>query len=296
MKVFYCSIIQNRLAEARANYPIVKEYLKPNAMVIVDGGSTDGTIEFLDSLGIIVIHRTFDGDFIQQRNVYMTALKDMVEDGDILAVSDSDEFFSVDLLRDMREIAGRAFEDDYNFIRVRANDKWVDRNGEMLSKGFSDFWKPLIAIWEPGGEYIGAKGKPIHEELYFPSGRRAMVLEDECRYFYTHRKQYGITWPRALRNFYISGVGPDGQAIPYWQSFVDLLASYGMMNWPEVERRFAQGNLPNEIKTWLIEYRGAPYEEVRDCFLAYFVWWCAEEMPPDLLPQYASEIEKIHGG
>lgn len=277
MRAWYCSLVRNRLAEARANYTAVARHLQPDGMIIVDGGSTDGTREFVATLpDTMVIDHPFV-DFVESRNLYMQALDELAQDGDLLVVSDSDEFLSPNLLRDARDIAHQAYANDRNLIRIRVRDEFVDDSGRVVSSCLGDWWKPLLAVFESGGRYVGIGGRPIHEELHFPSGRRFMTLDDHGeRYVYVHRRRQGDVWLRAARNFILSGVGPDGIPVPYWEEFVHLLRAHGMRTWPDVEEQFITGRLPDAIKQWLYDHRDAPFCEVRDAYKAY-VWLHPEQ-------------------
>ncbi len=296
MKIFYACITLNRLPELAKNLPVIEEHLRPDYYVVIDGGSTDGSVEFLEKFpGMILLVNQF-GDFVSQRNLYLDVVEKLAEPGDILVVSDTDEFIQPPTLEILRSVAEQALDEiDCNLIRIRCRSEWTDKTGKVVRATLDDFFKPLIAVWEPGGRYVGAGGTPIHEELFFPSGRRFYDLPDENgTYVYHHVKRIGVTFPRALRNLFFSPYGPDGVRVPYWEDFRDMLIRNGMKTWPEIESRFESGQISDEIKDWLVQHRNDPYSEVKSSFKAFFIWYHPELMPLELRDEYKIDLIEVH--
>jgi len=296
MRTFFCGLTQNRLTEIKVGYPQIKEFLQPDDMVVVDGGSTDGSIEFLKRLGVTLIEQPFR-DFVQQRTAYTDFLEESAEEGDLVVVSDTDEYIAPSLLQNLKNIAVEAWDKDANLLTIRCRSEWVDKHGNLLDATLDGFHKPLVALWEHGGKYKGvASDRPIHEELHFPSGRRFLQINDQNgMHIYVHRKRYGIQFARAIRNLYLSGIDPSGVIIPEWQEFKDLFTGQGFKTWPEVERYLKRGIIHSSIKHWLIERRYHPIGEVKNSFIGYFIYYHPDELPSELVPEYAEEIKKMHG-
>lgn len=295
MRTLFCGIVRNRLEEAQANYPVILKYLNPDYTFIVDGESTDGTQEYLKTLDISVISHPFL-DFVSQRNLYLDAVEEVADEGDLVVVADSDELFVPSTLEILRTVAPVAYDADANLIRIRCRSEWLNKQDQVVRATLDDYFKPLVALWEPGGRYIGAGRRPIHEELHFPSGRRFWDLDDQDgQYVYIHRKHVGVIYPRALRNLWFADLNPDGTYIPEWQTFRDLLAKYGMTTWQNVEQRFESGDVPEEVKTWLLDRRSNLSSEIRGAFKAFFLYWHTEQLPNELRPEYEKEIIEIHG-
>ena len=297
MRVYYACITFNRLPELARNIPVIQEYLQPDVTIVVDGGSTDGSVEFLTSVGVKVLTRRFT-DFVGQRNFYLDVVAHLARPGDLVVVSDTDEFIQPDTLEILREVAERAEEADCNLIRIRCRSEWTDKFGKVVRATLDDYSKPLVALWEPGGTYLGAGGRSIHEELHFPSGRRFFDLPDENgKYVYVHRKQIGVVYLRAFRNFFMADLDPSGAIVPanQWHEFRQLFFDREMETWPDVEAYLIKGDIDQGIKDWLTANRLHAVGEVRNSFKGYFVFCHPEEMPAELLPEYQDEILEIHG-
>lgn len=82
-------------------------------ILVVDGGSQDGTVPLLTEHGVQVVHRPFGLDFSEQRNFGTRQVL-----GDWIAVLDADEILSVPLLGGLRTILRAAQESEIDCIGV----------------------------------------------------------------------------------------------------------------------------------------------------------------------------------
>ncbi len=82
-------------------------------IVVVDGGSMDGTAQRLERLGVRVITRTFEGDFAAQRNAAIDACR-----ARWVVEIDADEALSVPLGRGLRLICENADRDGVDCIGI----------------------------------------------------------------------------------------------------------------------------------------------------------------------------------
>lgn len=76
----------------------IKDYV--DEIVVIDGGSTDKTVEICESFGAKVYHRKFDMDFATQRNYSL----DMCTHDNVLVI-DADEYCSDDILKSLNALA-----------------------------------------------------------------------------------------------------------------------------------------------------------------------------------------------
>lgn len=314
IRTYYCQMETNRIRTVKPNLERAFEYF--DKFLIVDGGSTDGTVEWLEKQPKVdLIRFKWCDDFPKSRNQYLKRLEEirMPDEISIVCVADDDEFYSESLMKNIRALAEQMITNGYNQLTVRCRSATLDRNWKRVSESLDDFWKPLIFIWEPGMHYEDP-GHVVHETLIVPSGVHSIRVHDfagtEQEMLYEHIKQEGINWVRGLRNFYTCGGGhnlKDKQ--PLWRPFRELISKHVQFDtWADVENYFSKGNIAQEIKDWFIQHRldGLPsydskYTEIREGFLTYFIWFRPEELPAELIEQdkdymdYVAEIERIHG-
>lgn len=324
LKFYFCQMVTNRLEMMR--YNIERAYPYFDQFVIVDGGSTDGTIEWLEQQDKVdIVHFKWCDDFPRSRNQYLKRVGELREENEvsICCVADDDEFYSLFLMGNLKLITEQVLKNNYNQLAVRCRSVSVDREGTRVWESLDNFWKPLLFKWEEGIHYADTR---LHESLIQPSGMRQTRANDfadtDREVLYEHIKQENVIWPRGMRNFYTYGGGPNlGKRQALWTPFRELLRRAGdFENWIAVEAYLEQGNIAQEIKDWFIKYRlegtptedhGIPHEgrqehydgasEIRECFLTYFVWFHPDELPLEIVASdkdfkdYAHEAKKIHG-
>lgn len=314
IKTYFCQMVTNRIDTMLPNLERAFPYF--DQFVIVDGGSTDGSVEWLrDQPKVDLVEFKWCDDFPKSRNQYFKRIGELREEDEIsiCCVADDDEFFSDFLMKNIKQLAQEIVTLRYNTMSVRCRVVTLAHNWNRIEERLSDFWKPLIFVWEPGIHYEDP-GHVVHETLIIPSGNREVKANDfadtDREIVYEHVKREGINWVRGIRNFYTCGGGhnlKDGQ--PLWRPFREMLSRHvDFETWPEVEKYFEKGNIAQEIKDWFVKYRkhGLPsydsqYTEVREGFLTYFIWHHPEELPGELLEEdkdymdYEAEAKRIHG-
>jgi hypothetical protein len=177
-----------------------------------------------------------------------------------------------------------AFDANYNQMNLRCKDITLDSEGSTVKEELTDFYKPLLHLWEPGMRYA----QPIHEALQTPSGANQVCLDiyhDPVDwYFYEHRKVQGQVWERAVRNFFIGEgfhTSPGNKKI--WSEFHETIGDFP--TYIEFIAYLKKGNIAQEIKDFFIKYKdyGMPsnepcYTEIRELYLTYFELYHPEEL------------------
>jgi len=322
MKTYFCQMVVNRLEMMRFNLEHAFPYF--DHFVIVDGGSTDGSVEWLkEQPKVSLVEFKWCDNFPKSRNQYLIRVGELREPDEVslCCVADDDEFYSEYLMQNIHNAGALMLSQGANQMAIRCRSVSLGRDNSRVWENLDNFWKPLIFFWEPGIHYADSV---LHETLIPPSGVRPMQVEDAANtnqeVLYEHIKRENIIWPRGFRNFYTFGGGPNlGENQALWRPFRALLAEIGSFeNWIAVEEYLVKGNVDQRLKDWFIKYRldgtseygiehegrKVPYDgasEVREAFLTYFVWYHPEELPKELLEtdraykDYATEAKKIHG-
>ncbi len=324
IKTYFCQMVTNRLEMMQAN--IERAYPYFDQFIIVDGGSTDGTVEWLkEQEKVDLVEFKWCDNFPLSRNQYINRVGELREPNEIslCCVADDDEFYSHFLMEHIKDVGQQLHGHNLNQLAIRCRSVSIDREGNRVWESLDDYWKALIFLWEEGLCYADTQ---LHEVLAPPSGMRQTrcdALEDtERETLYEHIKQENVIWPRGMRNFYTFGGGPNlGEKQAHWRPFREMLARAGdFENWTEVEAYLEAGNITQELKDWFVKHRlegtspadhGIEHDarqdaydgasEIRECFLTYFVWFHPEELPEELLEKdknykdYATEARKING-
>ena len=185
----------------------------------------------------------FRDNLPEMRNVYLEVAKGM--GADWICVSDPDELYSEELVKNLRTLIERHDILGFNLLPVHARDQfdnveWLDRL-DLLKEtpgGYreTEFWKPLLIFKvSPDVHYEGVgRLKNVHEMLSTSKGWKSARLPTE--YYYVHHKSAFKIWRNAARNMFIGGGGDNvGDLNPFWKPLKEILASHQIFTWPQFE-------------------------------------------------------------
>jgi hypothetical protein len=169
-------------------------------MVIVDGGSRDATREIAASFGAQVIDRPFDGDFAQQRNVGLRAIRTPW-----VLILDADETLSPELPAILDHVAGSGHVDGV-FIHL------LNRLDEEASPWF---WPDRHLRFFRSGHLMTGR---IHERI---TGFRRLAYLPLSGPFILHHKTLAQQWDREKQYYEIDPTyysSQDAERIKRWGS------------------------------------------------------------------------------
>ncbi|MBI4697843.1 MAG: glycosyltransferase [Nitrospirae bacterium] len=152
MKISVSIITMNELHNLRR---AVSSCTFADEIVIVDGGSTDGTIDFLGKQDrVVLIEHPWENDFGKQRQVSLEKCT-----GDWVIRIDSDEVFSKEFEENIRAVLG-SVTSDVSGCRIRQCN--LIGNEKYYSRMYDDF-EAMPRIWRnlPGIRWEGV----VHEIL-----------------------------------------------------------------------------------------------------------------------------------
>ena len=205
-------------------------------------------------------------DMPAMRNAYLVEAKEI--GADWVCVSDPDELYSEELVKNLRHLIEEADSLGYNLLPVHCVDQfdnveWLDELDKLKETpgGYreTDFWKPLLIFKVyPDTHYegVGAK-KNVHEMLKSSTEMKARNLPKE--YPYVHHKSALRIWRNAARNMFIGGGGDNvGDLNPHWKSLREICSSLKIDTWPDFEAQVKTGFEDPRFTEWLFKALQAP--------------------------------------
>ncbi len=269
--ITYVCVTQDRLDNNKRNLPIILPYV--DRVVIIDGGSQDGTVEYLKSLGpkVEVFHRPWDDSFANQYNEYLKHIK-----AGWVLLCDDDEVPSEQLLLLLRSCVEKSENGTkFDHVEFRANDvTYVEGDWEnRVDNGPCEYYRKIFFKWNPNLRYT----VHLHQAL---QGLRGPVAK--CKEHYYHIKSTKDELRNACRNYFISGEWPshpveEGIKTPEWNEMKQLIAThhFGDGLFSNLNGLMVSGKVCQEFKDWAEKYRthnegvdGESSGELR-CFAKY---------------------------
>lgn len=269
MKVTYVMVFLNRLANlkkaVRHHAPHV------DRTIIVDGGSTDGSIEWLTSdeckaMNVEVVHHAWRDNPPDSRNRY---LKEAGHEGWILALDD-DEYLEEPAIWSIKQIAEQAERDGASALAFNSHDIQTNEKGEVWEHK-SDYWNPLVLFKAgPRVVYHGA----THVGLQYQPGK---IMKTSWRYY--HIKTSMEQWIRGARNYWTTAAPASNTVDDKWKHFKSICKKYELTYFFEMAKLMQDGTVPKELEDWMIDNKDSDNSEVRSFFVSYFIFQHPEKNP-----------------
>lgn len=269
--IAYCLCHWNRLKKLQKVIRLTAPHV--DKTIVVDGGSTDGSLEWLNSkecqeLNVETIIRPWDDSPPAARNTYLEAAQR--SGADWVLVTDDDEYLEEPALFTLRQTIKEAAEKEITLIRFNAHDIQTTDSGSVWENK-SSYWNPMCFRMGPTVRY----GGHTHVGLRTLPGK---VYDSPYRYF--HIKTVADQWLRGCRNHFTTAA-PAANTVsdPIWQQFKNLCNNAGYKIFADLNKAMKEGTVPNELIDYFIAQKDSNNSEARSFFVCYFVLYHPELNP-----------------
>jgi len=176
-----CCVIMNEEKEIRDFLNYYKPYV--DSIVMIDGGSSDRTVELATPLVDEIQIRKFDGHYSNQANRVVEMART-----DWILLMDCDERLEIESLKNLRKLIDQEEFDCYSFPRKNYIDGAFDKEHypdyqERLYRSYCRRIRPVH------GEVVGHKNKKVLEEvdgnfIIHSKDTRTHTIRNKCYLFY----------------------------------------------------------------------------------------------------------------
>lgn len=321
--IVYCTTTyESRMEQTKECVQRITQYGTFDRIIVIVSNSppyeelSDKSRDWLIQNECEVYERPWNDNFPEMRNAYL----DKCQNGDIVCVSDADEWYSESLCRDIREVVEKFIENQgFGLCLLNVHDITYQADGSGEEVKSETFYKNLIYKKTPETEYRGVGQTHVHEELVLTPNTRICKLPDE--YYYLHVKDWHEVWERAARNVVAGGGGNNvGDANEEWVKLKKIMAELNLEHWPALRAYLIKGipekpfeepeldfsNPHVKMYEWLTRNRHMGYDwenEMCDMFRWYFEFLHPKHnytglfVITDQIPERAkimSDIEQIY--
>ncbi len=150
IKISACYMVKNGEKDLRRSLESLNKYV--DEIIVVDTGSTDGTVAVAQEFGARIFHEPWQDDFSTPRNVAIREAK-----GDWIVFLDADEYFPDDTAKNLRKVIDMACKNDMTVIYVKMFNVDADHDNKIIETTYL----PRIFENAPTVHYAGK----IHEEV-----------------------------------------------------------------------------------------------------------------------------------
>lgn len=270
MKIGYALVCLNRKDELILACKNVSPYV--DRTFISDGGSTDGTIEWLESpeakslnIGYTIkkqVRLQYGNHTPEARQPYLNMA--LAAGMDWLYVSDTDEYLEEAAAKNLHQLVQEAQAQGCDGIGFQAWDYWTYETGEIYDN-VSNYWNSTMFKVYPGMKY----GGHTHSGIVRPG---AVNRFWKAPFKYKHVKHERQMWKSSTFLYWTTSKNADNVTTdPEWLAFHEMMKKYGFLDWHELNKVMDKGELPDEICQWFIANRNDDNPERAAWFIHYFI-------------------------
>ena len=172
IKISACYMVKNGAEDLRRSLESLAKYV--DEIIVVDTGSTDGTVAVAEEFGAKIFHEPWQNDFATPRNV---ALREAM--GDWIVFLDADEYFINDCAKNLQTVIKMTQWVKVKGISVNLVNVDKDKDNAVIDSMY------LLRIFEhaPNIRYVGK----IHEDVYLGDKplKRVMASADSLTIYHT---------------------------------------------------------------------------------------------------------------
>ena len=150
MKISGCYMVKNEAKELESSIQSIRNQV--DELVVVDTGSTDGTVELAESLGAKVWQTSWQEDFSAPRNLALAKAE-----GDWIVFLDADESFTPKTAGNLRKLLLEQLDNSVEGLLIERLEIDKDKGGELLGKSY------VLRVFRNQSK-LAYEGR-IHEEL-----------------------------------------------------------------------------------------------------------------------------------
>lgn len=282
------------LGEALENAKRVREYVDEIVIIYQFAEVDKNILDAFKALDARLYLTEWTDDFSYYRTQYLEHAREL--NCDWVFTTDTDEYPDHALCENVRRFIQESGDGArYNSIAFNSHDVALDENGREIAMNVSNYWKQMLFMLYPGVHYE----RRVHHDLI---GADWVQINAPPDFFYEHKKEAIDIQRDGIRNFYIAGGGVDEYS-EKWKELHQITDKHGWQRWEDFYNAMLRGNLPEDVKGWIIKHRSdndVPHVdcEVRAFFIYYFGYLHSDENvggwksgPRDPEPESVGEIE-----
>jgi hypothetical protein len=250
---------------------------------------------------VILMEEEYHDNLPEFRNIYLNKAREIMKQQGKpawLCVSDSDEFYSEELRKNLRRLIAEYDAKGYTQLGVRCLEgfevrDWMDDVDKLKESATnlrqSNYFKSLIfRICCDQLHYAGIGNPPyaVHEWWGCPVHPwKPIYLPPHLTY--SHIKSSLTIWRNSARNVYLNGGGNNlGDKVPEWVELRSICNALGISCWREYEAYLKRGNVDPLLKKFLIKCLEMPRTDFGVEYRQMSLWYWAlhpDELTPEIL-------------